>query len=123
MRTIDIDIDMSPGGHAPTVHVNQGDTDFGLVIHLYNSRGVFTVENGTTAKLRGRKPGGAAYERSGTLTGKDVAVAGGTDMTDTAGKGVFEVCLMHSGKSLFSQNFYIVIEPKADDGSEGGPGV
>ncbi len=114
MRIIEIDIDMSPGGHAPAVYVNQGDTDFTLLIHLYNSRGRFTVESGTSAKLRGRKADRTAYERSGSLSGQNVTIAGGTDMTSAAGTGIFEVCLTHGGHELYSQNFQIHVEKKAE---------
>lgn len=114
MRIIEIDLDISPGGHAPAVHVNQGDTDFTLLIHLYNSRGNFTVESGTSAKLKGTKPNGSAYTRTASLSGKNVTVAGGTDMTSVAGRGVFEVCLTHSSKELYSQNFPIYVEEKAE---------
>lgn len=113
MRIIEINLNLNPGGHAPAVHVNQGDTDFTLLIHLYNSRGRFTMESGTTAKLRGTKPDGSTYTRTASISGMNVTVAGGTDMTSAAGKGLFEVCLTHGGKELYTQNFPVYVEDKA----------
>lgn len=110
----ELDVDMTPGGHAPTLRVNQWDSDFGIVINLYNSKGTFSLENGTTAKLCGTKPDGAEFETNATISAGKVVVAGTDELTSASGKGVLEVCLIHSGKKLFSQNFLLRVEKEAN---------
>ncbi len=112
----ELDIDMCAGGHAPTLRVNEGDTDFGILIHLYNSSGEFTIQSGTTAKLFGKKPDHTGYEMPATLSGMDVIVAGTTQLTNAPGRGELEVCLIRGGKKLFSQNFPVYVEAEADGG-------
>ena len=109
----ELDVDMVPGGHRQTLNLNQGDSDFGILIHLYNSGGAFTIEGGTTARLCGKRPDGGRIEKVATLTGKDVVAAGGTDITSVCGKGVLEVRLTHGGKDLYSQNIPMLIEKTA----------
>ncbi len=117
MIVYELDIDMCAEKYAPTLTVSKGDTDFGIILNLYNSRGTFDIESGTSAKLRGRKPDGSEYEVNATLSGKRVIAAGDSNLTDVAGRGILEVCLTNSGRNLLSQNFPILIEKAADGGN------
>ena len=94
--------------------VSQWDSDFGIVIHLLNSRGVFSLESGTTAKLCGTKPDGTEFETNATIVAGNIVVAGTDALTSAAGTGELEVCLTHAGKKLFSQNFLLCVEKKAN---------
>lgn len=113
MRIIEADIDMTPGGAYPTLHMNQGDSDFGIRLHLYSSEGTFTIDSGTTARVHGMKPGKTAFDSSALITGMDVVLAGTAALTDEAGVGVFEVQLAKGGAMLHSQNFLIKFERRA----------
>lgn len=112
----ELDVDMCAGGHVPLLRLNQGDTDFGILIHLYNSSGIFEIGSGATAKLVGTKPDGSAYEQAATLSGTNVIVAGTSALTDASGKGELEVCLTRAGKNVFSQNIPLRVEREADGG-------
>ncbi len=114
----ELDIDMVPGGHAPLLALNNGDTDFGLVLNLYNSHGEFQIQSGTTAKLIGKKPDGSGYEKSASISGMSIIVANSSQLTDVSGYGELEVCLTHNGKSLHSQNFPFYVEQEANGGTE-----
>lgn len=102
----------TPGEKAQEISLNQNDGDFRLQATLFSDLGEFTIESGTTAVLRGTKPNGAAYTKSASLSGNVVTVIGDSDMTAVAGTGVFEICLTHSGKELYSENFHAHIEPR-----------
>lgn len=108
---------MAPGGHAQVLHLNQGDSDFGIVFHLYCSSGIFNTSGVSEARVFGRKPDGTAYEMVATLSGSDVILAGDASLTDAWGKGELEIRLKRQGKSLFSQNIPLYIEKEADGGT------
>ena len=110
-------LDMVPGGQKTVVRLNQYDEDFTLVFDLYASRGTFTIEEGTTAKIRGTKSDGNGYSVDCTLdveTGK-VTVEGDVQITAAAEKGQFELTLYKDGKELNTANFTIWVEHAALD--------
>lgn len=112
MLTQTICLDMVPRGDRPTVHLNQGDADFVVVIKLIAPEEDFTVVSGTTATLRGTKPDGTSYTKGASINNKIVTVSGDSNLTAAAGKGVFEICLTYRGKELYSSNFYIAVEAR-----------
>ena len=95
------------------INVSQNDDSFQIVASLYSERGELTIESGTTADLRGTKPGGVAYTKSGRLNDNRVTIIGDSELTNAAGTGVFEICLTHDGKELYSENFHVEIETQA----------
>ena len=114
MRVQTIYVSMVPDDprHPVSVNVSQNDANFVLKIGLVANDATFVVEPGTSVKLRGRKPDGTAYTANATLNGKYAIVNGDQNMTNVAGTGVFEICLTHGGKDLFSSNFRLVVEPR-----------
>lgn len=115
MVTHDIWADIYPGAVRPRINLSKNDTDFQINVHLYASRGEFTIGNGTTAVFRGTLPNGTVYEAPADLDIDDgvVAVTGDAGMTAFAGKAVFEVCLLCNGEALHTKNIDIRIETKA----------
>ena len=115
MITHEIRLSMTPENRKrpPVINVSQDDENFQIVAALYSNTGELTIESGTTAVLRGTKPGGAAYTKSGTLNENNVTIMGDSELTDAAGTGVFEICLTHDGKELYSENFHVEIETRA----------
>ena len=102
----------TPGEKPQEINLNQNDGDFRLQATLFSDLGEFTVESGTTASLRGTKPDGTAYTKAASLSGKTVTVQGDNVLTAVPGIGVFEICLTHIGKELYSENFHARIEPR-----------
>ena len=115
MITYVFDLDMVPGRSKSEVHINQYDEDFELQIHLFASSGTFSVEEGTTASIRGTKPDGNAYTADATINGTTVTVSGHQQITAAAGRAVFELSLSKDGKELNTANFVLVIERAALD--------
>ena len=107
-----LDMTPIPGEKPQEINLNQEDGDFQLKATLYSDLGEFIIESGTTASIRGRKPDGTAYTKAATLNGHVVTVNGDSNMTAAAGIGVFEFCLTHNGKELYSPNIHACIEPK-----------
>lgn len=110
MITKNFNLDIIPGGSAPMIRLSQYDQDFTIILELFARRGEFIIESGTTAVLRGTKPNGDAYEAPVLLSGNIATIHGDGKLTDTEGTGVFELCLTHSRKELYTSNFTIVIE-------------
>lgn len=112
MITHNLELDVVPYGEPPTVHLSGYDTAFTLVINLFASRGHFVIEDGTTVQLRGVKLNGEPCEEALSF-GQDhsITIDGGIFGLDRYGSGVFELCLTHGDKELYTSNFYILVEP------------
>ena len=108
-------LDMTPGGMPVIVHMSQYDSDFQLIFHLYSRNGTLTIEDGTTAAIRGTKTDNHGYSVDATLSGQDVIVAGDQQMTAAAGPNIFELTLYKDGKELNTANFIIRVERAALD--------
>lgn len=111
-------LDMNPGGVlSPTVHLSQYDSAFEIVFALYSSYGEFTMESGTTAKVRGTKPDGNGYSADCTvdISNKTVTVEGDIQITAVSGASWYEITLYKDGKELNTKNFKILIEHAALD--------
>ena len=117
MRTLTQPLNMSPGGIPPVIHVSQYDSDFAIVFTLFSTVGDFTIENGTTAMVRGTKSSGTGYSADATIniSAKTVTVTGNAQMTATAGQNVFEITLLKGNKEISSKNFILLCERAALD--------
>ena len=111
MITKTYDLDIVPGRLSPTVRLSQYDERFRVQMRLYAREGDFTIESGTTAQIRGRKPNGESYTAPVSLSGNIATINGDGNFTDSAGTGVFELCLTHNRKELYTANFTVEIEP------------
>ena len=107
-----LDMTPLPGRKFQEIRLSQGDEDYQLSAVLFSNHSEFTIENGTTACIRGTKPDGKAYTKAAALNGNTVTVQGDDDLTESAGMGVFEFCLYHNGRELHSPNFVVLIEPR-----------
>lgn len=112
MITHTFDLDMTPGDLPLHIHINKNDADFTLKFLLFSSVGTLNIEEGTTARIQGTKPGGGEYDAAATLSISDgtITVSGSKSMTDEVGVGVYEICLTHGEKELYSSNFCIDVE-------------
>ena len=111
MITHTLDLDVVPFGQPPKVRLSGKDTNFTLIINVFASRGRFVIESGTTVTLRGVKPDGTPCNTRVSFNGSRVTINGSILGVDTRGTGVFELCLSHGGKELYTTNFYILVEP------------
>ena len=109
-------LNMYPGVRIPErIHLSQYDSDFTLVFNLYSSAGSFSIDNGTTAMIRGTKGDGNGYSASATISGTAVTVQGNAQMTAVAGPNTFELVLTKNNKVLSTANFILDVEPAAMD--------
>ena len=110
-------IDMYPASVPVVVHLSQYDDDFTLEFTMFSSVGEFTVETGTTAKIRGTKKDGNGYSANAAIntTQKKVTVTGNQQMTAIAGRNVYELVLTRNNKVLSTANFILDVEPAAMD--------
>lgn len=113
------DIDIVPGLNQGRVVVplNQYDEDFYIEFHLVARTGIFVIENGTTAAIRGTKPDGNGFSADATVDAEHaiITVTGDQQMTVVAGTTQYELTLYCDGKELNTANFDIYVERAALD--------
>ena len=108
----EFNLSVTPIGNPIQIHLNKDDSDFRLIFNIESRSGDFTMEDYTTARICGTKPDGSKYQATASISvsNKKVTVNGDRNMTNVSGIGLFEICLIHSGKELFTQNFKVYIE-------------
>ena len=94
MITTQIELDVSPGGIAPVIHVSQYDTGSRtLQFNLIATAGDLILPPGTKAEIRGTKPDGNGFSYDALINGKTVTADVTEQMTAAAGKAVCEIVL------------------------------
>ena len=94
MITTQIELDVSPGGIAPVIHVSQYDTGSRtLLFNLVATAGDLILPNSTHAEIRGTKPDGNGFSYECQIVGKQVTADLTEQMTAAAGKAVCEIVL------------------------------
>ena len=94
MITTQIDLDVSPGGIAPVIHVSQYDTGSRtLLFNLIASAGDLILPVGVRAEIRGTKPDGNGFSYDCLINGKIVEADVTEQMTAAAGKAICELVL------------------------------
>lgn len=111
------DLFITAGGMPPVIKISQYSDDFTIVFNLIEIEGVFALESGTTAEIRGTKTDGNGYSANAVIdiTNKTVTVSGHKQMTAAEGKNVFEIVLWKGEKELATANFVLLVEPAAMD--------
>ena len=121
MLTITKKLDISPRSvpHSTpqVINVSQYDSDFEIQFKLYASTGTFTIEEGTTAAIKGTKPSGTGYSADASIDieTKTVTVSGDVQMTAAAGRCIYEIALYKDNKEVNSANFILLVERAALD--------
>ncbi len=117
MITYNNKIDVVHGGGQVVIFLNQYDEDFLLVFKLFARIGELTIEEGTTAAIRGTKPDGNGFSANATIdiATSTVTVEGDPQMTVCAGRAVYELTLLKDGKELNTGNFVLIVERAALD--------
>lgn len=117
MIRYEYDIDITPGGRSAVINLKQYDSDFTLVFTLRDRKGFLTLENGTTAKIRGTKADGNGYSMPAVINiaNSTVTAAGDVQMTAVSGHQPFELCLMKGDNELNTVTFYLDVHHAALD--------
>ena len=121
MLTITKKLDISPRSvpHSTpqVINVSQYDSDFEIQFKLYASTGTFTIEEGTTAAIKGTKPSGTGYSADASIDieTKTVTVSGDVQMTAVAGRCIYEIAIYKDNKEINSANFILLVERAALD--------
>ena len=128
MITVQTELDVSPGGIAPVIHVSQYDTGSRtLIFNLISGAGDLILPGGVKAEIRGTKPDGNGFSYECSITGKIVTADVTEQMTAAAGKAICELVL-YTGEparegavaspdftQLATANFILFIERAALD--------
>ena len=94
MITTQTELDVSPGGISPVIHVSQYDTGSRtLVFNLIATAGDLILPGGVKAEIRGTKPDGNGFSYECEITGMVVTADVTEQMTAAAGKVVCELVL------------------------------
>lgn len=115
-----INVDITPGVAASTLHYSQGDVGREWHIKIISRDGT-TIPNGSAVKIEATKPSGLGFSVSGSLSG-DVATFVTTEtMTNEAGCFMAELKVSYSSVVIASANFYLSGEksPHPDETIDG----
>ena len=94
MITTQTELDVSPGGIAPVIHVSQYDTGSRtLLFNLIAGAGDLILPGNTHAEIRGTKPDGNGFSYECEISGKTVTADVTEQMTAAAGKVICEIVL------------------------------
>lgn len=116
MQTHRLKIDMYAGGSSKQViMLSQRDTNARIVMELFASKGLFNIEQGTTAKVAGKNAEGYPVQTNAILDVSNMTAMIDVPkaMTEAPGRGIYEIILTKSGKELRSRNIQIIVERAA----------
>lgn len=105
-------LDVVPGGVQPVIHVSQGDTNTRIAFELIARTGNFFLQGSTGVVVQGRRSDGLKVSAPAYVNGSRVYVTLTADLTETAGRGHYEVSLTKSGKTLGTGNFILMVEKR-----------
>lgn len=128
MITTRIELDVSPGGIAPMIHVSQYDSGSRtLIFDLISGSGDLILPNGVKAEIRGTKSDGNGFSYEAVISEKTVTADVTEQMTAAAGKAVCELVLYtgtpasteapasNDFTQLCTANFILLVERAALD--------
>lgn len=111
MRTFNVD--MIPGGSQTAVACNQYERGDIWVFALYYDGGRFDIPAGATVSITGQKSDGTAFNVPAAISDNTVLVTVTEQMTAAYGKCIAEVLVVSGNTTLYTANFYILVEPAA----------
>ncbi|MBQ8974314.1 MAG: BppU family phage baseplate upper protein [Oscillospiraceae bacterium] len=86
MITQKIELDLVPGGYIPQIHVNQYDRGLrSIEVELLKDGEPFSVPEGVTAAIQGKKPSGTGFSYEGEVSGGTVVFDCEGQMTNVWG--------------------------------------
>ena len=88
-----VDLDLSPGGIAPVIHVSQYDAGSREITFSLVSSDAFDIPAGAQAEIRGTKPDGNGFSYEAELSGSNVSVTVTEQMAAAAGNVRCEIVL------------------------------
>ena len=111
MRTFNVD--MIPGGSQTAVACNQYEKGDIWVFALYYDGGRYNIPAGATVSITGQKSDGAAFNVPASVSDNTVLVTVTEQMTAAYGKCIAEVLVQSGNTTLYTANFYVLVEPAA----------
>ena len=114
-QTIRRDLNITPGGIPPVIHLSQYDkASRTLVFTLADFSGEYAPETGAIATVRGTKPDHTGFEYKATLSGSTVTIPVEDQMTAVGGTTTCEIRITGSdGSILGTANFILEVERTA----------
>jgi len=113
-------IDITPGGSTPIIHVSQGDIGRQIKVNIKDGSDHFDL-SGYTAKVAGTKPSGLGYSLDGVVSGHEVTIVTTAEMTDESGSILSEIRIKSGNTTIGTANFILAVErnPHPDGTTDG----
>lgn len=106
-------VNLSQNGYSDVVHFSQYDTNYSLVLDVYNGLDKADL-TGYTAVFKGTRADGLGYSFTGTVSGNKAMFTIDTTCTGVAGKSNGEVVFSDAGGMVYgSANFVTDVEKSA----------
>lgn len=108
-----IDLQYTPVGVCPVVHVSQFDVGRQFQLKIYDGAMPYSMPSGTTARIDGIKPDkkGFSYSDAVSVSGNVVTVTTKEQMTIMSGTVVCEIRFINAGNTIGTLNFKMEVEP------------
>ncbi len=122
MITNTLELQLTPGGIPPLVHVNQYETGGReLVFRLYDGNTEYAVPTGATVTLYGRRPDGIRFTVPCSISDGTITATVSADMSRCFGKVNCEIEVVSASTRVSTENFILLVEKAAYGSST--PGV
>ena len=106
-----IDLQLTPGGIMPRVHVSQHESGSRtLVFRLWDGKSEYSIPPGCMATLYGRRPDGAGFSTPCDGSGGVLSASVTADMTQCAGRTECEIELVFGQTRVSTENFLLLVE-------------
>ena len=113
-------INITPGGTTPVIHVSQNDVGRSITMNVTDGDGWYDL-TGSTVKLQGIKPSGLGYTVEGTVSGHTVTIVTTKQMTDEHGNIASELKVTKNNTVIGTANIILAVErdPHPDHTTDG----
>ena len=113
-------INITPGGETPILHVSQGDIGRSIILNVKDGDSFYDLA-GCAAALVGVKPSGLGFSVSGTVSGHTVTITTVKLMTAEHGKIACELRITKNGDRIGTANMILAVErdPHPDGTTDG----
>ena len=102
-------INITPGGTTPVIHVSQNDVGRSITMNVTDGDGWYDL-TGSTVKLQGIKPSGLGYTVEGTVSGHTVTIVTTKQMTDEHGNIASELKVTKNNTVIGTANIILAVE-------------
>lgn len=110
----EIDLNLTPSGVMPVVHLKQYDTQSRTITcNVYDGTSAFSPPSGSTATIRGTKPDNTGFEYSASISGSTIVFTVQDQMTVLSGDIPAEIRIVSGSQVIGTISIVLRVEPSS----------